>query len=81
MGQPMGGVRWVPIVYRRFYENERVQVLKLMSPAVVKNPLSPVEHPGGLGANCELFELGVDQFVVGTLSCEEEERGMLMGWP
>ena len=31
---------------------------------VVKNPLSPVEHPGGLGVNCELFELGVEQFVV-----------------
>ena len=31
---------------------------------VVKNPLSPVEHPGGLGMNCELFELGVEQFVV-----------------
>ena len=33
--------------------------------SVVKNPLSPVEHPGGLGVNCELFELGVEQFVVG----------------
>lgn len=31
---------------------------------VVKNPLSPIEHPGGLGMNCELFELGVEQFVV-----------------
>ncbi len=31
---------------------------------VVKNPLSPVEHPGGIGVNCELFELGVEQFVV-----------------
>ena len=31
---------------------------------VVKNPLSPVEHPGGVGVNCELFELGVEQFVV-----------------
>ena len=31
---------------------------------VVKNPLSPIEHPGGLGVNCELFELGVEQFVV-----------------
>ena len=34
---------------------------------VVKNPLSPVEHPGGLGVNCELFELGVEQFVVRSL--------------
>lgn len=31
---------------------------------VVKNPLSPVEHPGGIGVNCEMFELGVEQFVV-----------------
>jgi len=31
---------------------------------VVKNPLSPVEHPGGIGVNCELFKLGVEQFVV-----------------
>lgn len=35
---------------------------------VVKNPLSPIEHPGGIGVNCELFELGVEQFVV-RLSC------------
>jgi hypothetical protein len=32
---------------------------------VVKNPLSPVEHPGGIGVNNELFELGLDRFVVG----------------
>lgn len=31
---------------------------------VVKNPLSPIEHRGGVGVNCELFELGVEQFVV-----------------
>ena len=31
---------------------------------VVKNPLSPAEHPAGLGVNCELFELGIEQFVV-----------------
>ena len=31
---------------------------------VVKNPLSPIEHPRGVGVNCELFELGVEQFVV-----------------
>lgn len=31
---------------------------------VVKNPLSPVEHPGGIGVNNELFELGLDRFVV-----------------
>ncbi len=31
---------------------------------MVKNPLSPVEHPGGVGVNCEMFEAGLDQFVV-----------------
>lgn len=36
---------------------------------VVKNPLSPVEHPGGVGVNCELFELGVEQFVVSHVEC------------
>lgn len=36
---------------------------------VTKNPLSPVEHPGGVGVNCELFELGVDQFVVRSIGC------------
>ncbi|KAI9874444.1 MAG: TRAPP subunit bet5 [Pleopsidium flavum] len=30
---------------------------------VVKNPLSPVEHPGGVGVDCEMFEAGLDQFV------------------
>ncbi|EHY59376.1 Trafficking protein particle complex subunit BET5 [Exophiala dermatitidis] len=30
---------------------------------VVKNPLSPVEHPGGIGVNNELFELSLEQFV------------------
>ncbi|KAF6223508.1 hypothetical protein HO133_000351 [Letharia lupina] len=34
---------------------------------VIKNPLSPVEHPGGIGVNCELFELGVEQFVTASL--------------
>ena len=34
---------------------------------VVKNPLSPVEHPGGVGVDCELFELGVEQFVVSDI--------------
>lgn len=32
---------------------------------VVKNPLSPAEHPGGLGVNNELFEASLEQFVVG----------------
>ncbi|KAL8867421.1 MAG: hypothetical protein Q9174_005680 [Haloplaca sp. 1 TL-2023] len=34
---------------------------------VVKNPLSPAEHPGGIGVNCEMFELGVEQFVLTLL--------------
>uniref|UniRef100_A0A093UWY2 Trafficking protein particle complex subunit n=1 Tax=Talaromyces marneffei PM1 TaxID=1077442 RepID=A0A093UWY2_TALMA len=35
---------------------------------VVKNPLSPVEHPGGLGVNNELFEESLEQFVTRVLS-------------
>jgi trafficking protein particle complex subunit 1 len=31
---------------------------------VVKNPLSPVEHPGGLGVDNDLFEITLEQFVV-----------------
>lgn len=31
---------------------------------VVKNPLAPVEHIGGAGVNYEMFELGLEQFVV-----------------
>ncbi|MCJ1337473.1 TRAPP subunit bet5 [Bachmanniomyces sp. S44760] len=34
---------------------------------VVKNPLSPAEHPAGLGVDCELFELGLEQFITGSL--------------
>ncbi|KAK7204544.1 Longin-like domain-containing protein [Myxozyma melibiosi] len=30
---------------------------------VVKNPLSPPEHPGGEGVNNELFSLGLDRFL------------------
>ena len=30
---------------------------------VVKNPLSPVEHPGGVGVNNELFEASLETFV------------------
>ncbi|KAF3019548.1 TRAPP subunit bet5 [Penicillium rubens] len=30
---------------------------------VVKNPLSPTEHPGGVGVNNELFEESLEQFV------------------
>lgn len=35
---------------------------------VVKNPLSPVEHPGGVGVNNELFEESLEQFVVCGIS-------------
>ncbi|EEP79321.1 conserved hypothetical protein [Uncinocarpus reesii 1704] len=35
---------------------------------VVKNPLSPIEHPGGLGVNNELFEESLEQFVTRVLS-------------
>ncbi|KAK7712435.1 Trafficking protein particle complex subunit BET5 [Diaporthe eres] len=34
-------------------------------PAVVKNPLAPVEHKGGAGITNELFEMGLDQFIRG----------------
>ncbi|UNI14384.1 Trafficking protein particle complex subunit BET5 [Purpureocillium takamizusanense] len=34
---------------------------------VVKNPLAPVEHKGGVGVRNELFELGVDQFIRGLM--------------
>lgn len=37
------------------------------SHAVVKNPLSPVEHKGGAGVRNELFELGLDQFIRGLM--------------
>jgi trafficking protein particle complex subunit 1 len=38
-----------------------------MKASVVKNPLAPVEHPGGVGVANELFELALDQFVKGVL--------------
>jgi trafficking protein particle complex subunit 1 len=34
---------------------------------VVKNPLSPVEHTGGVGVANELFETALDKFVQATL--------------
>ena len=37
---------------------------------VVKNPLSPVEHPGGVGVNNELFEESLEQFVVSGLAVQ-----------
>ncbi|KAK7524272.1 Sybindin-like protein [Phyllosticta citriasiana] len=30
---------------------------------VVKNPIAPVEHPGGVGVANELFEMGLDSFI------------------
>ncbi|PUU80549.1 Longin-like domain-containing protein [Tuber borchii] len=30
---------------------------------VTKNPLSPIEHPGGEGVAVELFEMGLDSFI------------------
>ncbi|KAL4790020.1 Longin-like domain-containing protein [Aspergillus venezuelensis] len=35
---------------------------------VVKNPLSPTEHPGGVGVNNELFEQSLEQFVTRVLA-------------
>ncbi|KAF1953198.1 snare-like protein [Byssothecium circinans] len=34
---------------------------------VVKNPLAPVEHPGGIGVANELFERGLETFIVAVL--------------
>ena len=40
---------------------------EVLTGVVVKNPLSPVEHPGGEGVANELFELALDQFITGVL--------------
>lgn len=45
---------------------------------VVKNPLSPVEHPGGVGVNCEMFEAGLDQFVVSVSVCHSHSGNGLI---
>lgn len=37
---------------------------------VVKNPLSPTEHPGGIGVNNELFEASLDLFVGRVLNAQ-----------
>ncbi|KAI1310829.1 Sybindin-like protein [Xylaria venustula] len=34
---------------------------------VVKNPLAPVEHKGGVGVRNEMFELGLDKFIRGLM--------------
>ena len=43
---------------------------------VVRNPLAPVEHPGGLGVDNELFEMGLDRFVVGHFDSVLDHLGM-----
>lgn len=43
-------------------------LMSLGTVTVVKNPLSPVEHPGGVGVNNELFEESLEQFVVSTIT-------------
>lgn len=45
---------------------------------VVKNPLSPVEHPGGVGVNNELFEESLEQFVVCFTRLSVYSRGLLI---
>lgn len=35
---------------------------------VVKSPLSPIEHPGGVGVGNELFEGGLERFIVSFLT-------------
>lgn len=44
-----------------------LQIHVLIAMTVVKNPLSPVEHPGGDGVANELFETALDSFVTGVL--------------
>lgn len=41
--------------------------LTLPVSAVVKNPLSPVEHKNGEGVKNEMFEMGLDKFVRGLM--------------
>ncbi|KAK5940853.1 Trafficking protein particle complex subunit BET5 [Knufia obscura] len=40
---------------------------------VVKNPLSPAEHPGGIGVNNELFEASLDVFVERVLNAQPSD--------
>ena len=47
---------------------------------VVKNPLAPVEHPGGLGVNCEMFELGLEQFIVSSRPSSALHFAKLIAW-
>ena len=57
------------VCYRQSQPGRLGRIGKSDSEPVIKNPLSPVEHPGGIGVNCELFELGVEQFVVSQVEC------------
>ena len=54
------------VCYKRAQRTRSGVIYESDYPPVIKNPLSPVEHPGGVGVNCELFELGVEQFVVSS---------------
>lgn len=38
---------------------------------VVKNALSPAEHPGGIGVNNELFEASLELFVEKVLNTQQ----------
>lgn len=40
---------------------------------VVKNPLSPAEHPGGIGVNNELFEASLEVFVERVLNTQQPD--------
>lgn len=40
---------------------------------VVKNPLSPAEHPGGIGVNNELFEASLVMFVERVLNAQQPD--------
>ena len=57
------------VCYRQAQQGSFYRRARFNLDPVVKNPLSPVEHPGGVGVNCELFELGVEQFVVSHIEC------------
>lgn len=57
------------VCYKQAQSRRSGRIGKPDSEPVVKNPLSPVEHPAGVGVNCELFELGVEQFVVSHDEC------------
>ncbi|KAL2384113.1 hypothetical protein RJZ90_002210 [Blastomyces dermatitidis] len=47
---------------------------------VVKNPLSPVEHPGGLGVNNELFEESLQQFVLQPRQLNSPDELPMRSW-